>query len=106
MNITDRTPVSRLPEPDERIRLRVLFGVTQDELADEVGVSRKTVYAWEHGLSNPTGRKREAYAAVLTAWAQKESVLSQEMRKAGDAVSVDTDGVIQRINGPDSQTEG
>lgn len=34
--------------------LRALHGMTQKDLADEVGVSRQTIYAIEKGEYNPT----------------------------------------------------
>lgn len=34
--------------------LRALRGMTQKDLADEVGVSRQTIYAIEKGEYNPT----------------------------------------------------
>lgn len=76
MSITRRSPVAALPEPAERIRLRKIFDVSQAELAQECAVTRKTVYAWEHGLSEPTGRKRARYAEILRVWAQRASQLA------------------------------
>lgn len=87
-SIKNRSPVMPLPEPAERIRLRNLFGVTQAELAIELKVTRKTIYAWEHGLSNPTGHKRQAYSGVLAAWTHRESVLSDEIKREGDGLDV------------------
>jgi transcriptional regulator with XRE-family HTH domain len=94
VNIKDRAPVW-LPEPAERTRLRTLFGVTQAELAAELKVTRKTVWSWEYGISNPTGRKRAAYADILATWAGREARLNStsetvraEIRKAGDSIDV------------------
>lgn len=88
MSIKNRAPVMPLPEPAERIRLRNLFGVTQAELAAECKVTRKTVYAWEHGISSPTGHKRQTYSDVLSAWARRESVLSSEIKREGESLDV------------------
>lgn len=38
---------------EKLIRLRKIKGITQDELASEVGVSRQAVYKWESGQSYP-----------------------------------------------------
>jgi DNA-binding XRE family transcriptional regulator len=73
MSITEREPVPYLPEPAERVRLRRAFNATQDEIAAHVGVIRRTVYAWEHGITEPTGERRTRYAELLATWAQKET---------------------------------
>jgi DNA-binding XRE family transcriptional regulator len=78
MSLADREPVARLPEPAERVRLRTLFGVTQAELAAEMRVTRKAIYAWEHGLAEPTGENRIRYSRLIARWAETER------RKAGD----------------------
>lgn len=88
MSVADRAPVTALPEPAERVRLREAFAVTQAELADELNVTRRTVYAWEHGLSEPTGKPRGKYADILAAWARKESRLHTDIREAGDSIDV------------------
>lgn len=72
MTLADRVPLPALPEPAERARLRALFGVTQAELAAEMQVTRKAVYAWEHGISDPTGERRAKYARLLARWAETE----------------------------------
>ena len=72
MSLADREPLAALPEPAERMRLRTLFGVTQHELAAEMGVTRKSIYAWENGISDPTGDRRAKYARLLSSWAQTE----------------------------------
>lgn len=71
-DLANLQPISPLPEPAERVRLRKLFGVTQIMLATELGVSRKTIVRTEQGLTEPTGEFRNEYAAILSAWAQTE----------------------------------
>ena len=39
------------------VRLRKIKGITQDELASAVGVSRQAVYKWECGQSYPEVQK-------------------------------------------------
>lgn len=65
-------PILSLPEPSERVRLRNLFGVTQTTLAGRLGVTRRTVHAWESGKSEPTGDNRSRYADMLALWASRE----------------------------------
>jgi DNA-binding XRE family transcriptional regulator len=65
-------PLITLPDPAERKRLRVLFKVTQLQLANSLGITRKTVAKWETGDWEPTGRNRDNYASVLSAWAATE----------------------------------
>ncbi|MEU6522102.1 helix-turn-helix domain-containing protein [Streptomyces sp. NPDC046924] len=62
-----RSPATPLPSPEERRRLRESRSLTQAQLAKRIGVSRETVRAWESGRGTPRGRKREAYAKLLTA---------------------------------------
>ncbi|MFD4556452.1 sigma factor-like helix-turn-helix DNA-binding protein [Streptomyces sp. NPDC058469] len=61
-----QSPASPLPPPKERRRLREARSLTQAQVATEVGVSRETVRSWETGRTTPRGRKREAYAKLLT----------------------------------------
>lgn len=67
-------PVSaaELPEPAERRRLRIAFGVSQARLAASLMVARKTIIRWEAGEAEPTGEKRNEYAAILAAWKETE----------------------------------
>ncbi|MGE7389752.1 helix-turn-helix domain-containing protein [Streptomyces sp. NPDC004126] len=54
-----------LPSPKERRWLRESGGLTYEEVAAEVGVTATTVRSWECGRTEPRGRTREAYAALL-----------------------------------------
>jgi DNA-binding XRE family transcriptional regulator len=72
MNLTELSPVPELPAHAERSRLRKRFGVTQTRLANELGVSRKTIIRWEAGESEPVGDNLNEYAAILSAWAETE----------------------------------
>ncbi|MER6689079.1 helix-turn-helix domain-containing protein [Streptomyces minutiscleroticus] len=60
-----QTPATPLPPPKERRRLREARSLSQAQVAAEIGVSRKTVRAWETGRTTPRGRQREAYARLL-----------------------------------------
>ncbi|MGW1639987.1 helix-turn-helix domain-containing protein [Streptomyces lavendulae] len=61
-----------LPSPKERRRLREAGRLTHEEVATAVGVTATTVRSWETGRTEPRGRKREAYAALLTRLAEAE----------------------------------
>ncbi|MET9831243.1 helix-turn-helix domain-containing protein [Streptomyces sp. NPDC006385] len=66
-----QSPAIPLPPPEERRCLREAASLTQAQLAARVGVSRETVRAWEAGRTSPRGRRRQAYAQLLTSLAEK-----------------------------------
>ena len=75
-DLVERVGRSRvLPSAGERRRLRTALGIQQREVAEEVGVSVQSVWAWEQGRSEPTGRNRERYATLLT---QMQAALADE----------------------------
>lgn len=59
------SPSVALPSPKERRRLREALPLSEEQVAEALGVTRATVRAWETGRSAPRGRKREAYAKLL-----------------------------------------
>lgn len=63
------SPVTPLPPPEERRRLREAGSLTRAQVASRVGVSKATVRAWESGRTTPHGRKAEAYATLLASLA-------------------------------------
>ncbi|WP_330174041.1 helix-turn-helix domain-containing protein [Streptomyces sp. NBC_01498] len=58
-----------LPSPKERRRLREAKAMTEKQVALALGVTRATVRSWETGRTTPRGRRREAYARLLAAYA-------------------------------------
>ncbi|MGW1012629.1 helix-turn-helix domain-containing protein [Streptomyces termitum] len=54
-----------LPTPKERRRLREVLALSEEQVAEAVGVTKATVKAWETGRSAPRGRKREVYVRLL-----------------------------------------
>lgn len=55
----------RLPRPAQARLIRVSAGISQERLAQEVGVHRVTLTRWESGASVPRGRARARYSRVL-----------------------------------------
>jgi transcriptional regulator with XRE-family HTH domain len=58
--------------------------VTVDELADEAGVSRATLYAWRNGKRNPTADNLARLADALERRGGELTKLAAELRKAAD----------------------
>lgn len=65
MDITTLAKAKRLPPPPARRALRVAAGLTLQDVATVVGVTRQAVAMWETGGRNPSGEARAAYARVL-----------------------------------------
>lgn len=59
-----RAPVD-LPEPAERRSLREAAGVSQQELADALGVTRAAISHWETGTRSPRGELRRRYVSAI-----------------------------------------
>ncbi|WP_461028212.1 helix-turn-helix transcriptional regulator, partial [Streptomyces sparsus] len=55
-----------LPPPPERERLRKAHGLTQDQVAEALGVRRATLVNWEAGKTDPRPPQRDAYAHLLS----------------------------------------
>ncbi|MEV5526377.1 helix-turn-helix transcriptional regulator [Streptomyces prunicolor] len=58
---------SDLPAPEQRRSIREAVGISQQELADIVGVSRQAVTAWEAGDRYPRKAQLARYVEALTA---------------------------------------
>lgn len=70
-NLTDLVKARReLPAPKMRRALREAAGVSQDAVAQSIGVHRMTVNRWESGQCEPTPQHVIAYAAILRDLAQ------------------------------------
>jgi DNA-binding transcriptional regulator YiaG len=63
---------SRLPEPEERSRIREGAGVSRRAMARACGVTVATVIKWEAG-SQPRSRHAAVYQAALSALEQVAS---------------------------------
>ena len=55
----------KLPPPATARMIRMAAGVSQDQVAKELGVHRMTVVRWESGKRTPTGVHRAVYARLL-----------------------------------------
>ncbi|MFB6873499.1 helix-turn-helix domain-containing protein [Streptomyces sp. NPDC056323] len=62
----DSASADPLPSPKERRRLRKAKSLSEEQVAAAMGVTRATVRSWETGRTTPRGRKREAYARLIS----------------------------------------
>lgn len=60
-----RAQARRLPDTATRRLIRESAGVSQDELAEALGVTRPTLTRWESGKRRPRGAAADRYAAAL-----------------------------------------
>lgn len=58
---------SDLPPPKERVGLRRAAELTQQELADAIGVTRAALSLWELGRRTPRGQLLDRYVEALRA---------------------------------------
>jgi DNA-binding XRE family transcriptional regulator len=54
-----------LPPPQVRRAIRIASGLTQDDAAEVVGITRPAFTRWENGTREPRGRWRMAYRELL-----------------------------------------
>ncbi|MFI1027783.1 helix-turn-helix domain-containing protein [Streptomyces sp. NPDC020951] len=76
--MTQQRPVPPLPSPKERRRLREAASLTQAQVAEQMGVARETVRAWESGRTTPRGPQREAYAKLLASLNKADMVTNTQ----------------------------
>jgi HTH-type transcriptional regulator/antitoxin MqsA len=60
-----------LPPPHVRAKLRLAAGLTQQDVADAVGVKRVAVTRWELGQTSPRRPHRENYLRLLKGLAER-----------------------------------
>lgn len=65
MNAADIAAAKVLPPPATRRALRIAAGLTLQELADVVGVTRDAISKYELGHREPRGPLRRVYAQAL-----------------------------------------
>ncbi|MFC8765122.1 helix-turn-helix transcriptional regulator [Streptomyces sp. NPDC057193] len=60
-----------LPPPHVRAQLRLAAGLTQQNIADALGVKRMAVTRWELGQTSPRRPHRDAYLRLLKGLAKR-----------------------------------
>jgi len=60
-----------LPPPARRAAIRAAAGASLTDVANACGVSKQAVALWEAGLTNPSGERLLAYAAVMRLFKEK-----------------------------------
>ncbi|MCX5589558.1 helix-turn-helix transcriptional regulator [Streptomyces erythrochromogenes] len=60
-----------LPPPRVRAQLRLAANLTQQDVADAIGVTRLSVVNWELGKTNPRRPARQAYIHLLDQLAKR-----------------------------------
>ncbi|WP_338494359.1 helix-turn-helix domain-containing protein [Streptomyces sp. SJL17-4] len=73
-----------LPTPKERRRLREALALSEEQVAEAMGVTKATVRSWETGRSSPRGRKREAYASLLGTYGPDDAPTSPESSNSSE----------------------
>ena len=64
-DITALAEARQLPPPAVRKALRLASGLTLQEVASVIGVTRSAVQRWETGKRTPSGELRVQYAELL-----------------------------------------
>lgn len=92
-----------LPSPKERRRLREAKALSEEQVAEALGVTRATIRSWETGRSDPRGRKREAYAKLLAVYEAELSPREPSPEEDGGARPAEAPhGGVERSAGPSS----
>ena len=96
---------------EKLVKLRKLKGLTQDEFASAVGVSRQAVYKWESGQSYPEVQKLiemkllfdisidnlldESYEVVMPEKKRKRRLSEEQKRKIEEMVRAEEDAKLR-----------
>ncbi|MYW00374.1 helix-turn-helix domain-containing protein [Streptomyces sp. SID3343] len=84
--LLEEAALGDLPVPAERARLRKAAGLSQQRVANALGVQRVTVVAWEAGRTEPRPPQRQAYARLLAGLADRYPALDPDPTPAPDGV--------------------
>ncbi|WP_455362006.1 helix-turn-helix transcriptional regulator [Streptomyces sp. SYSU K21746] len=72
--IRSRLQVRRdLPCPEQRRELREAAGLSQQEIADVIGVTRQAVSHWEAGIRTPRGALLDRYIDAIRALREQKA---------------------------------
>lgn len=76
------------------VKLRVMNGLSQDDLANKVGVSRQTIHKWEKGITSPKGNNLNLLCEVLDVsmdqlLGKKPLILDKKIELAIDELKTD-----------------
>ena len=98
---------------EKLVKLRKLKGLTQDEFASAVGVSRQAVYKWESGQSYPEVQKLiemkllfdisidnlldESYEVVVPEKKRKRRLSEEQKRKIEEMVRAEEDAKLREM---------
>jgi DNA-binding transcriptional regulator YiaG len=63
--LADLVRAAQLPDPAERRRIRLAARVSLQRMGDSLGVSAKTVHAWENGREGPSLENAARYRTLL-----------------------------------------
>ncbi len=63
MTLTEK--FNRTPWNTKIALLRMMLGLSQQELADKIGTTRKNVYLWEQGKTEPRNVSKRAICNAL-----------------------------------------
>lgn len=87
--------------------LRKKVGLTQEELAGKIGVTRATVISWEKGATSPDGKELQTLSKIfdedltnITSVSEKKQPDSEEIRlliKAIDRIGSTNDYLLNRV---------
>lgn len=64
----EKVPLTPLPSPEERKKLRLQMGLSYREAAKEIGVTYRTLWRWEHEDLHLRPDSHRKYQAALRRW--------------------------------------
>ena len=88
--------MNKLNLPENIIRLRHEKKLTQEELADFIGVTKASVSKWEKGINTPDLMLLPQLAAYFDVTV--DELIGYEARLSGDPASIC--GTVQRVRNP------
>ncbi|MFF3785946.1 helix-turn-helix domain-containing protein [Streptomyces sp. NPDC001933] len=96
----DSASAHPLPSPKERRRLREAKSLSEEQVAAAMGVTRATVRSWETGRTTPRGRKREAYARLISGGRPSQQATPPSARFGPGALNIRPKAAVKRAARP------